>query len=345
MLTDGDINAAIRHLADAFLDDIRTDKLRKNRSGWGQYLRSTSRQIGLYGTCSGIICIALAHGGERVPDVVTQYVNDLWNTREQTGSEGAKNFSLTARCAFLVLALRLANDQRLRSTQEAVTQELLSRINSDGLFKPWQIGQSETSHASSEVATSIALLAFTLAPGGHRLSDDLIGSAKALQNRLEQPRSSNEGVQQLILLAAVLALGTGAISKNLQKRLARTEIHVDGEGQDTLDFWDYSWRNFNDLEQRRDYMHVPSMAIELLLASATQLSNKRREKAMMLAKNVADKISSQCAFYDGREIATSKSQAWIALALNRSKQLIAPPPKTNWMSSALRRLLNSVISQ
>ena len=214
-----------------------------------------------------------------------------------------------------------------------------------GWPKPWQIDQSETSHASSEVATSVALLAFTLAPGGPGLSDDLIRSATALQSRLEQPRSSNEGVQQLILLAAVLALGSEAISTNLQRRLARTEIHVDGEGQDTLDFWDYSWRNHNDLEQRRDYMHVPSTAVELLLTSATEPSNERREKAVMLAKTVVEKISSQGAFYGGREIATSKSQAWIALALSRSKQLIAPPPKTNWMLSALRGLRNSMVSQ
>ena len=170
MLTEGDINSAIVHLADAFLGEVRTDR-QTTRSGWGQYLRTSSRQIGLYGTCSGIICISLAHGGERVPDVVTQYVNETWNSRQQTGSEGAKNFSLTARCAFLALALRIANDKRLRSTQEGMTRELLTRINSDSLFKPWQIDQNETSHASSEVATSVALLVFTLAPGRSELSD------------------------------------------------------------------------------------------------------------------------------------------------------------------------------
>ena len=92
-------------------------------------------------------------------------------------------------------------------------------------------------------------------------------------------------------------------------------------------------------------MHVPSTAVELLLASATEPSNERREKAMTLAKNVVDKINSQGAFYGGREIATSKSQAWIALALSRSKQLLVPPPKKSWMSSAVRGLWNSMVGQ
>lgn len=329
-----DIEAAIQQLADVFLTDIRSHDA---TSGWGQYLRTPSRQIGLYGTCSGIICVSLAYGGGRIPNEVVEFINKLWTSRSAPGSDGARNHSLTARCAFLVLALRLANDKRLRTTQEEATTDLLTRSNTDGLFKPWRVNDKDQSHASSEVATALALLAYTLAPARPDLPNDLIRSATALQDRLTKRLLRNEGVKNLLVLAAGLTLKENR-SSSLAKMINQAPIHEADEGQDTLDFWDYSWPAATGPEQRRDYMHVPATAIELLLGTIAQRDERGREKASQLAQTIVGKILAQKLFYGGREIATSKSQAWIALALHRTKLQFTSNPAAPNRASWLQRL-------
>jgi hypothetical protein len=330
-----DIEAAIQVLADGFLNDIRS---RGDIAGWGQYLRTPSRQIGLYGTCSGIICVSLAYGGDRIPDVVTEFINELWASRSTPGADGAKNHSLTARCAFLVLALRLADNKRLRMTQAEATADLLTRTNTDGLFKPWRVNSNDHSHESSEVATALALLAYTLAPATPPdLPNDLIRSATALQDRLSQRQPRNEGVKNLLLLATGMALGA-ARSSSLNKMINQAPIHEADEGQDTLDFWDYSWPASAGPERRRDYMHVPATAIELLLSTTSKRGEGGREKARQLTRSIVQKILAQRLFFGGREIATSKSQAWIALALHRTKVQLtssaATPRRPGWLRRA-----------
>lgn len=323
MLTELKINEALRAIADAFLLELRTRQGPPTHSGWGQYLGSRhSNQIGLYGTCSGIICVSLAYGSSRIPDSVIRYVNWLWSDRLTAGTEGARNFSLTARQAFLTLAVRQANFSGLQLLRQELNTELVSRILSDGLFRSWQIDSVNRDHTGNQVATGLVLLAYALTSGTASLQPDLQRSAQTLQDRATEKRLGNAGVRKLLTTAAALALPPQGIVAGLRRQITDYKISTEIRNQDTLYFWDYTYSGPGGLQDRRDYLHIPSDAIDLLLSTVPDIKQSERHSALLLAEELVDGILASGKYFGGQDIATSKSQAWVALALHRSKRLL-----------------------
>ena len=86
MLDSEGIDTALRSVADAFLGQLRQPSDEPERSlgarGWGQFLnRPGEDQVGLYGTCSGVIAIALTYGGHRVPMEALTFLCSRWRSR------------------------------------------------------------------------------------------------------------------------------------------------------------------------------------------------------------------------------------------------------------------------
>ena len=74
---------ALERLADTFLQDVRAVSGIAS-SGWGQFVSQTGgTQVGLYGTCAGVIVVASAYGHTRVPQPVTAYLTQLWSKEMQ----------------------------------------------------------------------------------------------------------------------------------------------------------------------------------------------------------------------------------------------------------------------
>jgi hypothetical protein len=59
-------NSALKKLADSFLNDLRPINSTAH-AGWGQFVgQKAGTQVGLYGTCAGVVTVALAYGDNRV---------------------------------------------------------------------------------------------------------------------------------------------------------------------------------------------------------------------------------------------------------------------------------------
>ena len=78
MLDSVQANRALERLADSFLNNTR-EIPGTCHFGWGQFVGPTAgTQVGLYGTCAGLIVVASAYAHGRIPQSVIRYLTQLW---------------------------------------------------------------------------------------------------------------------------------------------------------------------------------------------------------------------------------------------------------------------------
>jgi hypothetical protein len=324
MLTDAKIDGALKKLADSFLKEQRAVEGHAEFKGWGQFIGQTNRnQVGLYGTCAAVICVSLAYGYSRIPAPVVDYLASLWNDRNAPGTKGGRDFALTARRAFFLMALRQSRHPQLQAIASEADRELRERILSDGLLVGWQIDKSTKAATGNETATCVAILAYALTGNKGDIPPEMQRAAAVLQQRLEGAPTSNSGLRKFSLCALCLALDRVNLRPRINQWISRSKVTPDTRGQDTLDFWDYDYPVGEGLVSRRDYLHVPADAVDILLASGLSGEKGRHLSAINLADEAADSLIDSGFYFGGRERATSLSQSWIALALEHSKALIA----------------------
>jgi hypothetical protein len=323
MLTDAQISSILNKLADTFLRDQRATG--PAPCGWGQFVgQTTSTQIGLYGTCAGIITVSAAYGHTRVPDCVVPYLTELWQQRSAAGTQGARYFALTARCAFLFMALRQSRHPALARIMAELDRELRNRILNDGLFVGWRVDANNQSVTGDEYSSALAVLAYGItALDSNDIPPEIRRAAETLQVRVEGSPPRNVGVQKFYLAAITIALDRNRISR---KTLRLVRINKAGErsrDQDSLYFWDYSYLGPTGLTSRRDYFFVPSVVVDILLASTSVAGRFQKLAALDVAGADATPIISSGLYFGGRELAASNNQAWMSLALLRTRFLIS----------------------
>jgi hypothetical protein len=323
MVTEAKIDSALKKLADVFLNELRVVGRSPHLGGWGQFIGQSNRsQVGLYGTSAGLISVSLAYGPDRIPRAAADYLAWLWNERDVPGSAGARNFALTARRAFFLMALRLCKHPNLEAVASDADRELRQRILPDGLFVGWQIDASTRGATGNDTATCLGILAYALTGSRTDIPPEIQRAATVLQARLDGAPSSNTGLRKFSLCALSLALDHTSLRPRIRQLISRSKLTPDTRGQDTLDFWDYDYKAAEGFVSRRDYFHVPADAIDILLACGLYVDKDQQHSALKLADEAANSFIESGLFFGGRDKATSLSQAWIALALKHSKLLL-----------------------
>lgn len=340
MLTPAKIDSALKKLADGFLNSLRT--IDSERAGWGQFVGpSSSNQVGLYGTSAGIICVALAYGPGRIPPSCVRWLEELWQARDTPG-DGSRNFALTARRAFFLMALRICQHPDLATLISEGDKELLLRLVQDGLLVSWQIDAANRGATGNETVTGLAVLAYVLSSGPHlRTPPEIERAALALQNRYEGALPKNPGLRKFMLSSISLGVRPDDLSSSIKREVARIGTSPETTDQDALDWWDYYYSGVDGRLSKRDYLHAPSAAFDILLATGPSATIARRRAALNLAEKTAQTVLDVGLYFDGRELAQSKTQAWIAIALSRSKALIE---ENDNQPSRLKSLLSSILS-
>jgi hypothetical protein len=315
-------NRALERLADSFLTNTR-EVPGTGHFGWGQFVGPTAgTQVGLYGTCAGLIVVASAYTYGRIPQCVIRYLTQLWRDRNTAGTDGARYFALTARLAFFLMALRHGGHPSLAPIMAEADQDLRTRILDDGLFVSWQIDQNQKGATGDEFSTAIAVLAYGLTT---RVVNDVPAeirrSAETLQTRIEGSVPPNVGVRKFYLAAVTIALDERLVSRRITGLVRLGRVRDYSRDQDSLYFWDYWYLGPAGKISRRDYFHVPSDAVDILVACGSTAGRFQKLAALDLAEKDVKSVLDLGLFFAGRELAGSNSQAWMSLAISRAKLL------------------------
>jgi hypothetical protein len=329
MMDQAQTNRALEKLADSFLQDTRT--VSESQSGWGQFVGQTGgTQVGLYGTCAGTVVVATAYGHTRVPQPAVAYLIQLWNDRNVAGTNGARYFALTTRLAFCFMALRHSAHPSLASTTMEIDHELRGRILNDGLLVSWQIDSETKSATGDEFSTAIAILAYGLtAKNRNGVPAQIHGSAESLQSRIEGSAPLNLGVRKFYLTAVATVLDRKHLSRSIKRLVRLSKVHQHSRDQDSLYFWDYSYLGPEGKISRRDYFHVPSDAVDILLACTSVAGLFQKLAALDLVAEDTKSILDTGLYFAGRELAGSNNQAWISLALLKARSLATADTPVN----------------
>jgi hypothetical protein len=181
------IEMALRKLADGFLNEIRPVPGAQRQAAWGQFLdKPGDTQVGLYGTCSGVIAVSLAYGGKQVPAEVVAFLRNRWLSRNDERTPGPRDFSLTLRLAYFYLALRIANIDELGPVVGDVQTELKARLVND-MWRDWVIDPQNRSATGGNYTTAFVVLSHTLpvlCVSGPPIPDYVISAARQLEQRL-----------------------------------------------------------------------------------------------------------------------------------------------------------------
>jgi hypothetical protein len=166
MISDAELSALIDELAKKFEQTARAsddDELREG-FGWGQFLdnQPEQRQIGPYGTCSGLIVRALAHrGDDRLAELIAALLSFWWAMRK-TREKDRTMFSQTTRSAMLLLALRVADLNSTSNVLEETREYLISALRSDNMWGNYSVPGVLEDATPRLFPTAVALLSFSL---------------------------------------------------------------------------------------------------------------------------------------------------------------------------------------
>jgi hypothetical protein len=331
MMDRAQIDSALRKIADTFLQDVRNSNRGVAETGWGQFVgQQGATQVGLYGTCAGVIAVSSAYGYERLPGGVVQYLTRIWAERNTAGSDGARYFALTTRLAFFFMALAYARHPALAITTAEADDALRSRLLNDGLFVSWEADSAHRSLIGDEFSTAIAILAYALTPRtGTEIPLQIRNAAQELQKHIEGVSPKNVGVRKLHLTAITSALTAGQLSRAVKRMTRQERPRPQDRDQDALYFWDYRYSAEGGMVSRRDYLVVPSDVLDILLASGSGAGAFQKLAALNLAQSDLQSVIDSGSFLAGRELAASINQAWMAIALSKSKTLLAADTYSN----------------
>jgi hypothetical protein len=307
----------IERIANSFAGNIRDKDA--TRSGWGQFITGAAGapQIGLYGTCAGLICLGYA-GRAATPAFakVREYLDQIWLAPEP---HDEKYFSQTARLAFFVLALNVFPGGASPAVKAAAVAELRQRRFANGLWPAWHLAQ-HPNQKSSAVATSLALLALAEeAATDQNLQTQLIESAMRLSEQLPAPESG-QASSVLPLCAIVSTVSFSEIPNNIKKLMHREVRRVRSTADIEFEFIDFGMDRAGALAHGRDYFYVPAVSLQLYLAS--KLSSHwviARQNAERL-EGVLNAAVGQAGFQrENSDHLASLDQAWTAWALTAAK--------------------------
>ena len=229
--------------------------------------------------------MGLAYGHDRMPQGVIDYLIRLWQQRDVPRTDGARYFALTVRRAFFVMALRLSEHPSFTQILTDADRELRDRIFSDGLFVSWQIDPEQRGLTGDEFSTAMGILAYGLTVRMRTdIPPEIRHSAESLQTRIEGSAPQNIGVRKFYLAAVTTALEKEHVTRRVKHLVNANRPRQHSRDQDALYYWDYWYQGLDGTMSRRDYFHVPSNAVDILLACGSTAEPAHKLAALDLAE-------------------------------------------------------------
>jgi hypothetical protein len=288
--------------------------------GWGQFLNTPAghRQVGLYGTCSGVLVLSLAsRGNSAVLKDAVSLLRHWWTNRDRD-AYASERLVQTVRMAFLVLSMRLSG---LASSEDlnGIEQALLGMLLPANMWGDFYLSEAVNDPTPRNASSAVAVIALSL------LRDEtskLDGRVLEVVDQLERKLAASADLPQLDL--ALMSVAVLSVKGSTARRQALSTIrglgHAVGMRLDTTlaYYYPYQWRaGANGSENyANDYFIV---APELLLAIAGLLPGAPgalRLRAEATLRALSASLSTGGTFSQrDRQLISTIDQVWAALLL------------------------------
>jgi hypothetical protein len=250
----------VARLAQQFDQTLHAPPEKPVEKGWGQFLSAEHHQVGLYGTCSGVLVKTIALPSSPIDEGITTYLARLWGERH---GNAERYFNQTVRLAFLVLALARVQVPQLVILRAEVVKELVARQRTDGAWGDWGGGD-----APPRVETTAwAVLALARLQEAITNSNAVRGAAY-LQAQVLAVKYIAQTFDAFILGVILHVLP----EVELNQRVPSAALQVLGSARPTNDlqiyFFDFPTHSGDGQEFRRDFLCVPRFFGYCLLATA-----------------------------------------------------------------------------
>jgi hypothetical protein len=257
MKSSTDLESYLPRLVQQFDEGIHSSPTDASTRGWGQFLSPESHQIGLYGTCSGILVTTIGSPSAPIDSGAVNYLVSSWNQR---GIQTQRYFNQTLRLAYFVLSLARVQVPALLTIRNQAVAELTERQRPDGGWGDW-------ANAPPRMETTAwAVLALA------RLPDDLSAAMTAkkgaifLQQRVLGFKDFVDSIDPFIL-AVILHTSPPELSARIRSGALRQLSTVRPSDELQVYFVDFVVGSGDASEMHRDYICVPRFFGFCLLAS------------------------------------------------------------------------------
>jgi hypothetical protein len=255
-----DLRAYLARLAQEFDQTLHASAADPNCKGWGQFLSGESHQIGLYGTCSGVLVKSIGAPSSPIDQGVVEYLVTQWRDR---ANNSQRYFNQTIRLSFLVLALARIKIPELITIRNDAVRELETRQRSDGAWGDW--GSSAPPRLET---TAWAVLALARVGEIHADAVARKGATFLHRQALAVP-IIDEMIDPFILGVIFHILTRDTISRRIVSAAIKILAYSRPTNELQVYFIDYVISDTT--EMRRDYICVPRFFGYCLLASAQTL--------------------------------------------------------------------------
>jgi hypothetical protein len=250
----------VARLAQQFDQTIHHPSGETSEKAWGQFLSAEQQQVGLYGTCSGILVKAIASPPSPVDPGTVMYLAQLWKARKGSAE---RYFNQTVRLAFLVLALARVQLPELVLLRGEAVRELVARQRSDGAWGDWGAGDAPPRVETTAWAVlALARLGETITKSNaHR-------GAAYLQGQILAVKYIAQTFDPFILGVVLHVLPAAELNRRIPS--AGLQVLSTTRPADDLQiyFFDFPVQQGAVQAFRRDFLCVPRFFGYCLLASA-----------------------------------------------------------------------------
>ena len=267
-MSDGSIlQPFLIRLARKFDQGIRALPEEQSLKGWGQFIAAEhhSRQVGLYGTCAGVIVKTIANKDATLDEGIILYLRQQWQQRNQSSQ---RDFNQNIRISFLVIALAYVQDRRLITLRNQAVAELLRRQKGDGSWGDWWLENGDGAIAPSRLeTTAFAILALARLKLD-QIRHNILRGARFLQAEILAYSQIETDVDPFLVGVLLHCLPKDEIAGRIQTASDRFLSILRPTNDLSIYFFDYFLDDSEYKDVKRDYLCVPRFFSFSLLSSS-----------------------------------------------------------------------------
>jgi hypothetical protein len=318
---------SLNRIAEIFENGLQTLPVdSRELCGWGQFLDAPKRlnQVGMYGTCAGLIVISLA-GRSRSPTVLKakEALLEWWADRDNPSLYSHEKLVQTPRLAIFNLAARLSADQAPNEFTGDIENHFAKRQLPSLMWGNYWLSVHDHDQTPRILPTALSILSFTLSRDPNQaLPPFVLGAAEALENQLARERAIPECHEIAGLAAVVTARGDNA-NRATVKRLKRLAISVTSTwNEQAVYFYDLVHLVPNEEiateKYARDFLIVSQEVFFVIAGLCEYAPNSARLRAEASRRRLWDQVAENNYEYrpDIGERLGCMNQAWAAIVLN-----------------------------